>query len=721
MEEAASTVALERLRSLFTPRSVALVGATDNSQWSVFTYTNLRRYSPEVAVHLVHPRRGTVHGQPAHGSVYDIAEPADLAYVMVPTSAVLGVVEEIADAGTKNLVILTAGFAEAGPDGEALAARLEALASDRGLTVLGPNGNGFINVAGGIAPYGLPITPPLVKGPAGIVLQSGGLASAVLSGAQARGVGLSLMVSTGNEAFISATDIMHYLVHDDHTRVIAAFLESVRDPEAFRKVAEIALQMGKPIVVLKVGRSEQGARTALAHTGALAGDDRIIDAAFRQLGVVRVDSLEEMLSTAGYLGYHSDVKGRRIAAVTPSGGACDLLADKAAGEGLELPEFPQETLDELTDFLPPFSNPRNPLDVTGYVVVDPRLSLQALEIVARRVAGLYDMILYSTSLPRTEPKQLKPLVDRLDALSEAIKQIAVPVLLQTSVVSDLPAYAQQLFEERGLYLLNGIELGMRAIGHGARYHDRRDRYLDSGPKQMMGPWLTQPSGKAPPDAPGIWAEYQVRALLEAHGIPVAPAQLATGATKAAEIAATYACPLALKIAAAGLLHKSDVGGVRLDVDPNDAVATFEELMRTTTSAEGVLIGPMRTGGIELLVGVIRDPRWGKILSLGLGGVWVEVFGDVSLRLLPVDQDDVTDMLDELKAAPLLKGARGTRPTDVPHLAEVIVRVAKLAEALPLETIEINPLRVDGSQIEVLDALVVWEKDQDKDQHKENDL
>ncbi len=680
----------------------------------MFTYTNLRRYSPEVDVHVVHPRRGTVHGQPAHRSVHDIAEPADLAYVMVPTNAVLGVVEEIADAGTRNLVILTAGFAEAGPDGEALAARLEALATERGLTVLGPNGNGFINVADGIAPYGLPIAPPLVKGPAGIVLQSGGLASAVLSGAQARGVGLSLMVSTGNEALIAATDIMRYLVYDEHTKVIAAFLESVRDPAAFREVAEIALKMGKPIVALKVGRSDQGARTALAHTGALAGDDRIIDAAFRQLGVVRVDSLEEMLSTAGYLGYHSDVKGRRIAAVTPSGGACDLLADKAAAEGLELPEFPQETLDELTDFLPPFSNPRNPLDVTGYVVVDPSLSLHALEIVARRVSGLYDMILYSTSLPRTEPKDLKPIVDRLDTLSEAIKQFAVPVLLQSSVVSDLPAYAQQLFDERGLYLLNGIELGVRAIGHGARYHDRRDRCLDEGPEQRLGPVLPQPTVKAPPDAAGIWAEHQVRGLLEAHGIPVAPAQLATGAAAAAEIAATYACPLAMKVAAAGLLHKSEVGGVRLDIDPHDARAAFEELMRTTPSAQGVLIGPMRAGGIELLVGVMRDPGWGKVLSLGLGGVWVEVLGDVSLRLLPVDHDDVTDMLGELKAAPLLNGARGTRPADLHHLAEVIVRVARLAEALPLDTIEINPLRVDGSQIEVLDALIVWGKDQPKE-------
>jgi acetate---CoA ligase (ADP-forming) len=699
------SIVLERLRSLFTPRSVALIGATENSQWSVFTYANLRRYSPDVAIHVVHPKRKSVHGQPAHPSTTAIGEPVDLAYVMVPTSAVLDVVEEIADAGIRNLVILTAGFAEAGPQGVALGTRLEALATERDLTVLGPNGNGFINVAAGAAPYGLPIAPPLIKGPVGIVLQSGGLASAVLSGAQARGVGLSLMVSTGNEALISATDIARYLVHDEHTRVIAAFLESIRDPDDFRDVAEAALRAGKPIVALKVGRSEQGARTALAHTGALAGDDRVVDAAFGQLGVVRVDSLEEMLSTAGHLGYHPDVKGRRIAAVTPSGGACDLLADKAAGEGLELPEFPPETLDELSDLLPPFSNPGNPLDVTGYVVVDPQLSLQALEIVGRRVSGHYDMVVYSTSLPRIEPKDLQPIVDRLDALSELCKRVPVPVLLQTSIVSDLPGYAQRLFEERGFYLSNGIELGVRAIGHGARYHERRDRYLSRG---RVPP---QAAGVPPPGASGVWPEHRVRDLLEAHGIPVAPARLATNAREAEEIAAGYGTRLAMKVAAPHLLHKSDVGGVRLGVDPSDAAVTYDELQRVTVGADGVLIGPMRTGGTELLVGVVRDDAWGKVLSLGLGGVWVEVLGDVAMRLLPVDEEDVAGMLDELKAAPLLKGARHMTPTDLHQLGRVIVRIARLAEALPLDTLEINPLRVDGRDIEVLDALAIWNKEQ----------
>jgi acyl-CoA synthetase (NDP forming) len=705
---APDTPKLERLRSFFTPRSVALIGATDNSQWSVYTYANLRRYSPEVDVHLVHPRAETVHGKTAVRAVSDIVVTpggVDLAYVMVPTSAVLGVVQEAAAAGIGNLVILTAGFGEAGEAGAELSARLEELAGEHDLMILGPNGNGFINVAGRVAPYGLPIAPPLVAGPVGIVLQSGGLAAAVLAGAQAKGVGLSLMVSTGNETVISATDIIRYLVHDDQTRVIAAFLESIRDPEDFRDVAGQALSVGKPIVAVKVGRSEQGARTALAHTGALAGDDRVIAAAFRQLGVVRVDSLEDLLATSGYLGYHPDVKGRRIAAVTPSGGACDLLADRAADEGLELPEFPPATTKALTEFLPPFSNPRNPLDVTGYIVVDPRLSLRALDIVARDAADHYDMILYSAGLPRIEPTDLGPIEKRLDALASARRRIPVPVLLQTSIASDLPAYAQKLFQERGMYLLDGIELGTRAIGHGARYHEHRHRYLSKG--QIAAAPMTRP----PAGASGVWPEYKVRGLLEAHGIPTAPAGLAVTRDEAAQLAALYGGQLAMKIAAPGLAHKTDVGGVRLDVEPSRAGAVFDQMMGSSPAADGVLVGPMRTGGVELLVGVVTDPAWGPVLSVGLGGVWVEVLEDVALRLLPVDQAEVVSMLAELKAAPLLHGARGTRPVDLDRLAEVIVAVSRLAERLPLDTLEINPLRADGAEIEVLDALVIWDHEE----------
>lgn len=705
-----ATTTVERLRALFNPRSVALVGATDRSQWSLFTYANLRAHSTGVSVHLVHPTREEVHGQAAVPSISAIGEPVDLAYVMVPTTAALDVVEEAADAGIRHVVMLTAGFAETGPAGLELEGQLVDLARRRDLTILGPNGNGFVNVAGGVTPYGLPLMPPLVAGPVGIVLQSGGLASAVLSGAQSMGIGISLLVATGNEAMVTATDLLRYLVADEHTRVVAAFLESVRQPAEFRQVAEAALHAGKPIVVLKTGRSEVGARTALAHTGALAGDDEVIEGLFRQFGVVRVDSLEELLVTAGYLAHHHDVRGRRIAAVTPSGGNCELLADRAAADGLELPEFDEATRQELTEVLPAFSNPHNPLDVTGYVVVDPTISLRALDIVGRHAPGAYDMVLYATTVPRIAPPDPAPFERRMDELAEAIGRIDVPVVLQSALHFELTPFGRQLLTDRGMWVLPGVELGTRAIGHGARYHDRRDRRLAAGGRPAPAPHVARPAG-----ASGVWPEHRVRDLLAAHGIDVAPGCLASSASEAAAIAASYDGPLVMKIASPEVPHKSDIGGVRLGVSPTRAAATYGELAGALhehcpeATLDGVLVGPMRSGGVELLVGVVTDPAWGKVLSVGLGGVWVEVLGDVALRALPVDDLDVTAMLAELRGHALLLGGRGRPPADMGRVVDTVLGIARLAEGLgdALDALEINPLRVDGEVVEALDALAVW--------------
>ncbi|MFZ0767874.1 MAG: acetate--CoA ligase family protein, partial [Acidimicrobiales bacterium] len=675
----------------------------------LWTHANLRQYSPQVTVHVVHPHHDVVHGQPVLKSLKSLEEPVDLAYVMVPTSAVLEVMNEVADAGITNVVILTAGFGEAGPDGVALELQLVNFAHTRGLTVLGPNGNGFINAAGGLTPYSLLIVPPLDVGPVGIVLQSGGLASAVLTGAQARGLGLSLLVSTGNESLTSASDIMRYLIEDDQTKVIAAFLESVRQPDEFRDVCERALRAGKPIVALKTGRSEAGAKAALAHTGALAGDDRVVDAAFRQLGVIRVNTLEELLATAGYLGQHRRIRGRRIAAITPSGGACDLLADLATEEQLEFPEFPPQTLAALRQFLPSFSNPQNPLDVTGYVVMDPTISLKSMEIVGRDVAGNYDMMLYTATIPRSEAPNPAPIEERMDALAAASKTLAVPLILHSLMSVDLSPYQRKLLRDRGLFLLSGIEPAMRAIGHGARYHERRDHWLEVGPPSIA------PTIEAPSGARGVWPEHLVRILLEARGIPVAPARLVATAIEARALAEEFGEPVAMKVASSALAHKSDIGGVALNVNVNEVMETFEELKGRLAVAlpeatfDGVLVGPMRTGGLELLVGVVTDPTWGKVLSLGLGGVWVEVLGDVALRILPVGTEDITAMIGELKGAALLRGARGTRPVDMDRLVSVVYDIAQLAEGLgeALDTFEVNPLRVDGETVEVLDALALW--------------
>jgi acyl-CoA synthetase (NDP forming) len=313
------------LRALFHPRSIALVGASDSSGWSQGTFANLRGHGFGGPVYLVSRRAGVVHGEKAYPALSAVPGPVDLAYVMVPTDAVLPVLRDGADAGIRAYVVLTSGFGETGAGGARREEQIAAFASDRGLVILGPNGNGYINAAAGITPYGLPIPPPLLRGPVGVVLQSGALASSVLAFAQSRNIGISLLACMGNESMLSVADVAGYLVDDPDTRVIALFLESVRQPAEFARVARRALAAGKPVVALKVGRSALARHTAQAHTGALAGDDGVIDTVFRQLGVVRVRSVEDLIITAGLLAA-GPLPGPRIGVVTPSGGASEIIA-----------------------------------------------------------------------------------------------------------------------------------------------------------------------------------------------------------------------------------------------------------------------------------------------------------------------------------------------------------------------------------------------------------
>jgi acyl-CoA synthetase (NDP forming) len=430
----------EGVRGLFAPAAIAMVGATDKSGWSVATFANLRRHGFAGPVYLVNPRTEVVHGEQAYRSLTDVPGPVDLVYVMVPTPVVLDVLKEGARLGIRHYVVLTAGFGETGAEGRKREEELTAFCRANGLTVLGPNGNGYINAGAGITPYGLPIPPPLLRGSVGVVLQSGALASSVLAFSQARGIGLSLLTSMGNEAVVSVTDVIDHLVDDPATRVIALFLESIRRPEEFARVARRALAAGKPIVALKIGRSGLASRTAQAHTGALVGDDAVIDAAFRQLGVVRVRSLEDLIITAGLLASSGPLPGPRLGVVTPSGGASEIIADRAEDEGLELPAFAEETVARLTEIMPDFGSAANPLDVTGYVVVDRTLLGRALRIVAED-PGI-DVVMLLSDLPRAEPPDPEPVFRLYEKSTRIIEESPRPVVIVGNVLTDVGSFAR---------------------------------------------------------------------------------------------------------------------------------------------------------------------------------------------------------------------------------------------------------------------------------------
>lgn len=707
MTSSPSHVTPERLRSLFRPRRVALVGASDKSNFSRTAFTNLVDFGFGDRVHLVNRRGVEVHGRPSVTTCAEIGEEVDVAFLMVPQAGTLDAMSDAASAGIRNAVVLSSGYGEAGEGGRAAEAKLVAHARSLDMTLLGPNHLGFANLVDQV-----PVTPipglPRTPGPVALLSQSGASSSAMVDFATSAGVGLSYMVTLGNEAMITAGHVLDFLVDDPDTRAIAIFMEAVRDPEVFRHAARRAAAAGKAVVVLKAGSSELSARTAAAHTGALVGDDRVIDAVFRRDGVIRVDSIEDMMITAGLAAHTGPLARPGVGVVSISGGACDILADRAQDVGLPLPAFAPETEKALNVVMPDYGTVHNPLDVTGAAIIDPSLFTNAITTIADDPeVGIVAVI---NGLPGVGEGPYTGQVF-VDAIGRGIASASTPAVYVNQVMLPITDYTRSVMDHGGVpYALPGLRgatVAMRNIGWWSQTIRENDRDGGQGAVPSALP--------APGPRRGSWSEQAARSLLADAGVPVIPAHLVTDADSAVAAAAEIGGPVALKIVSPDILHKSDIGAVRLDVAGEDAV---RDAYRAVTAAaatvpdariEGVLVSPMRRGGVELLVGVARDPQWGPMLAVALGGIFVEVLQDSALSPLPVDPARARTMLEGLRGAALLRGVRGSEPADLDAVAAAVARVSELATALgeDLESLEINPLRVDGSTVEALDALITW--------------
>jgi acetate---CoA ligase (ADP-forming) len=542
----------------------------------------------------------------------------------------------------------------------------------------------------------------------------------VLAFARSRAIGVSTLTTMGNESMISTLDVLDYLVEDENTSVICLFLEEIGDPEKFARAAEKADRAGKPIVALKVGSSAVGRQAALAHTGSVAGNDAVVDAVLRQLNVIRVTSLEDLLCTAALLGYDRWPRGRRMGVLTASGGACDIIADSANAQGIEIPDFAPETAAAIAPHLPPFAAAKNPLDVTGYGLANKRMStLTAIDHALDAAVGDpgLDFVLFSgVTLPDARPpdESLAAMFEgRVAWLEQRMASAPVPVIPVGATCVDLSEYARQLLGRHHIHLLGGMEFGIRALGNALRWLENHGNVRYAPPRSRRPPERIT-DGRV--SASGAWSETAARSLLAARGVPVVPAELVHSADEAVAAARRVGLPAVLKICSAQIAHKSDIGGVALGLSDEAQIrAGYEQVVGAGrgvdgASIDGVLVSGMRTGGVELLAGVTMDPTFGPVLALGLGGIWVEVLQDTSLRVLPVDAEEVKRMLGELRGLPLLRGARGARPADLDVLARVISVLGDTAVSLDgaLRALEVNPLWVNGDQVEALDVLVVTE-------------
>jgi acyl-CoA synthetase (NDP forming) len=693
------------LDTLFRPRSVAIVGATEKSTWTSGMLECMRAYGFKGPMYAVNRSGAAIFGMPGFASCSAISEPVDAAYISVPIDAVPDAIDDLARANIKAAVVLTSGYGEAGAEGVAKQKALVEQAAAKGIRLLGPNCLGFANVAHGSAITAIPPRGTVLGGGrVSFVCQSGATAAEILEFMQQQGVGVSFFAATGNEAQISSADIVDYLVDDEATRAIMVFAESIRNPARFAGAARRALAAAKPIVVLKVGASELAASVAKAHTGSLVGDDRVFSATCRQLGMIRVRSLEDLVITAALLAHTGPLREGGAGVTSISGGACTLIGDQAEAAGLTLPPFAPETVSALREVLPGYASTLNPLDITGGAVRDPSIFERTLAILARDPSVAVRLCVLN--LPHIEGVNT-PTPAMLAAVGRGLRTGDTPGLLSVQTIKPVTDVSRRLMREANIpAVTGGLDHAVRALGQ-AIWWSARQRQRRA--PRALPPRATQPLAKS------ATSEREVLDYLSQFGVGVIPSKLARSADEAVAHARQFGGRVALKVASADIGHKTEVGGVKLRIEGDGAATAYREIEASVLRAcpdariDGVLVSPMRESGIELFVGTARDVDWGLVIAVGVGGIWVEALRDTAVRVLPVDRDEVIDMLESLRAVKILRGFRSAPAADLDAIADQVVRIGDAALALgpDLASLEINPLLVDGSRVEALDGLVVW--------------
>jgi acyl-CoA synthetase (NDP forming) len=620
---------------------------------------------------------------------------------MVRAEHVCASLEDLAAAGAKNAVLPSSGFAEAGAAGEVLQIEVLKTAKRVGISIIGPNSLGIAHISRGWALAALPTIEPLLPGHVASISQSGAVCSEIAEYAVQQGIGLSTIAAVGNEAQIDAATLTSALVEDEKTRVIALFVESIRDPARFARAAEFARSRRKPIVILKIGASPVASEVAKAHTGSLVDDDKVYDAMCRRHAIVTVHTLEDLVTTAGLLAHTGVIERPGVAVVSLSGGGCGIATDLADRHGISLPAFSQETVAGLRELLPDYAATLNPFDITGAAFRDPDLFVRCIRIIGADPS--IGLVVAAYSVFRDE-KRLGPRLPLVTVMGEVVSMLGSRAVLASSAVRPYVGAGLKAMDAVGLKgsAFGGLAATMIAVRGALEWSE-----LVRTVSLMTEPVPTETSTETP--AP--MDERQVLDFIASHHVPVLPAIVVRSDCEAMQAQQSFGGNGVLKILSPDIAHKTEVGGVKLNIAAEAVSEAHDALLATVRGSapeariDGVIVSPMRERGLELFVGVARDPQWGLVLAVGLGGLWPEVLKDTGLALLPLDRAEARRLLLGLRAAPLLAGHRGTPAVDLDLLADAIVRIGEAAISLgpALAALEVNPLRVSGHEVEALDG------------------
>lgn len=701
---------MSALDRLLSPASIAILGASED-----FVKINGRPLKflldKGYAGRLfpVNPKYETLAGLRCYPTIGAIPEPVDLAIVAVPAAAVLDALRQCVAKGAAAAVVFSSGFGEMGEAGRAMEAEITALARESGLRVCGPNTLGFMNtfdrVMATFSQAGDGDTPP---GPVGFVTQSGAFGTAIFALARQRGLSLGYFVNSGNEADVDFGDLLAHVLEDPRIRVVAGYIEGLRDGRKLLAAADRALTLGTPLVLTKVARSSAGARAAASHTGSLAGADRVYDGVFRQAGIVRARNDEHLLDLAAAFASCALPAGPGVGLVTQSGGAGVLMADRCEELGLAVPELAEETRTALRRVVPAFGAVRNPVDITAQFIAEPALLSSALELVLAD-PRVDVAIFYLGLMERAAPKIAADLT-RVAAASPK------PLIVAWA---GAPEAGLRALREGGVCVLPSATRAVDAVHGLVEFAERRRRHEREGARGHVGP---SPGARDPLDAAraagrrALDAEAAFR-LLAGYGIAAPRARLARTAEEAARIAAELGGAVALKVEGPTILHKTEVEGVSLGVRGAAAVrAAYATILANTrrhapaAAVEGVLVQEMVENGVEMVAGLHRDPQFGPLVMVGLGGIFVEVLEDVAFGAVPLTRGDAEAMVAGLRGARILGGVRGRPRADRAALVDVLLAISRLGVEAgdAIAELDVNPLVVlpEGRGARALDALVV---------------
>ena len=687
---------------LFRPRSVAVMGASsDEKKIGGRPIFYLKHYNYAGDIYPINPNYEEVQGVKAYKSLADIPGEVDLALIALPSTMVEDAVTACAKKGVKATVIFSSGFAETGSEGEAAQARLLEIAGASGMRIMGPNCMGLAGFGSRmIMTFGFSMeTKPSELGPIGIISQSGAYGSVAYYEARDRQLGVSLWATTGNESDIGLAEILEYYANDDEIKVMLLYMEGCKDGTGFMRGLEAARVAGKPVIVTKVGASDIGAEAALSHTASITGSDVVFDTVVAKYGAHRTTSMDEFYD----LGYACSVTrsfptGNRVGLLTVSGGVGVLMSDIASRHGLEVPKLSDAAQARIREIIP-YAGTRNPVDITGQALNQPDILESCMDVLIEE--DVCDIIVLYMAMATQSPA----LADKFMQLFRNIRAKHPDVPIVAGVYAE--GERRKEMEDLGYIVIREPTRAVSVAAALLRFGRSFAAPDPEIPAELPNPVVV------PPQALN---ELEAKSLLASAGIPTIQETLATSASAAASAVAGLSGPAALKLVSPDILHKSEIGGVMLNVTADGAADAYERLLdramrhKPEANIEGVVVAPMIDGGVETILGVKRDPAFGPVVVFGLGGVFVEVLQDVTRRIAPFGLAEAHEMIREVKGYPLLEGVRGGDVADLDALAEALSRLSVFAyeNRGRVDSIDINPflVRPKGQSAVAVDALIV---------------